>query len=128
MKTFFTSYLGTSIKYVRKIFRKTNIFSLLLRFSCETNVDQITLISKDIAIQPVKTLLKVKLQAALYSLQVYQTGTLHTHLFLGFFRVTIFLSKCFEKILKDYTAKVFYQFLESIERSDICMCSTERKF
>ena len=71
---------------------KTIIFTLSP--SChgsvvKRNVNQITLISKDIAIT-VKTLRKIKLQTALYSLQVYKTGTFPTHFFLGFFRVTVF--------------------------------------
>ena len=90
---------------------KTIIFTLSP--SCcgsvvKRNVNQITLISKDIAIT-VKTLRKIKLQTAFYSLQVYKTGTFPTHFFLGFFRVTVFLSKCFEKFLKDLTAKRLYQ-------------------
>ena len=57
-----------------------------------------------------KTLLKVNFQAALYSLQVYQTGTFPLHFFfLEFFRVTVLLSKCFEKFLKDYITKRLHQ-------------------
>ena len=41
--------------------------------------------TKDIA-RTVKTLFKVKLQAVLYSLQLYQKGTFPSHNFLGIFR------------------------------------------
>ena len=82
---------------------KTIIFTLSP--SCygsvvKRNVNQITLISKDIAIT-VKTLRKIKLQTSLYSLQVYKTRTFPTHFFLGFFRVTFF-----EQMFREFSERL----------------------
>ena len=55
------------------------------------------------------SILKVNLQAALYSLQLYQNETVPAYFFSVNFRVTVVLSKYFQKVLKGYTAKLLYQ-------------------
>ena len=42
-------------------------------------------------------------------MQLYQKGIYYTHFFPGKWRVTVLLSKCYEEVLRGYTAKLLYQ-------------------
>ena len=82
------------------------------------NVNPVALITEKGLPGTGKTLFKVKLQAVLYSLLLYQNEKPLRIFFLGVLRVTIVLSKCFEKVLKEYTATLLYQRL-GIKHLDI---------
>ena len=71
-------------------------------------------------------LFKEKLQAALYSLQLYQKGTFPTYFFQWIFRVPVLFNKCFEKVLKNYTVNFLSLRLEKHQNA-ISMCSAKGK-
>ena len=80
-----------------------HIISHLLRLSMKQNLNPVTL---DIA-RIVTILFKVKLQTAFASL--LKRNFPYTFFFLWIFRAAILLNKCFKKVLKECTAKLFYQ-------------------
>ena len=83
------------------------------------------LISKKDVARKAKTLFKVRLQVALYCVQLCQKETFPTHFFLGIFRVITLLSKCFAKVLRDHTAKVFLSTIWKASKHRAFACALE---
>lgn len=70
-------------------------------------------------------LFKEKLQAALYSLQLYQKGTFPTYFFQWIFRVPVLFNKCLE-VLKNYTVNLLSLRLENIKMPLACALQREK--